>query len=119
MQVTDPVVVLTKARTSCEMRAVREWTAANYPDATISRSAEIDFDGMAPETLLVPVRAVWLPAVRQGERRVTLGDVLVLSGRWEMNGPGEGGARKKFEGNWINVMERRPDGWRTVLHTWN
>ncbi len=79
MQVTDPVVVLTKARTSCEMRAVREWTAANYPDATISRSAEIDFDGMAPETLLVPVRAVWLPAVRQGERRVTLGDVLVLS----------------------------------------
>lgn len=47
------------------------------------------------------------------------GDVLMLSGRWEMNGPGEGGAKKKFEGNWVNVMERGPEGWRTVLHTWN
>jgi ketosteroid isomerase-like protein len=47
------------------------------------------------------------------------GDVLVLSGRWAMTGPGEGGARKRFEGNWVNVMERSPEGWRTVLHTWN
>jgi len=47
------------------------------------------------------------------------GDVLVLSGRWEMNGPGDGGARKKLEGNWVNVLERAPEGWRTVLHTWN
>lgn len=47
------------------------------------------------------------------------GDVLMLSGRWEMKGPGEGGARKTFEGNWVNVLERRGDGWRTVLHTWN
>lgn len=45
--------------------------------------------------------------------------ILILSGRWEMNGPGEGGAKKKFEGNWINVMERQGDGWRTILHTWN
>ena len=47
------------------------------------------------------------------------GDVLMLSGRWEMKGPGEGGTRKTFEGNWVNVLERRGDGWRTVLHTWN
>ncbi len=103
MQVTDPVVVLTKARTSCEMRAVREWTAANYPDATISRSAEIDFDGMAPETLLVPVRAVWLPAVRQGERRVTLGDVLVLSN-----------PRRPLGAVQPLIRKRRPDSLRVV-----
>ena len=48
------------------------------------------------------------------------GDVLVLSGRWQMTGPGgEGGAKKAFEGNWVNVLERSGDGWRTVLHTWN
>lgn len=47
------------------------------------------------------------------------GDVRVLTGRWEMSGPGEGGARKPLEGNWINVLERTADGWRTVLHTWN
>ncbi|WP_082528558.1 nuclear transport factor 2 family protein [Methylobacterium sp. Leaf466] len=45
--------------------------------------------------------------------------VVVVTGRWEMMGPGEGGAKKKFEGNWINVMERQGDEWRTVLHTWN
>lgn len=46
-------------------------------------------------------------------------NLLIVSGRWEMSGPAEGGARKTFEGNWVNVMERRNDGWRTVLHTWN
>lgn len=46
-------------------------------------------------------------------------NLLIVSGRWEMAGPVEGGTKKKFEGNWVNVMERRNDGWRTVLHTWN
>jgi len=46
-------------------------------------------------------------------------NLLIVSGRWEMTGPVEGGAKKKFEGNWVNVMERSNNGWRTVLHTWN
>jgi ketosteroid isomerase-like protein len=46
-------------------------------------------------------------------------NLLIVSGRWEMTGPVEGGSKKKFEGNWVNVMERGNDGWRTVLHTWN
>lgn len=45
-------------------------------------------------------------------------NLLIVSGRWEMTGPTDGGT-KKFEGNWVNIMERRSDGWRTVLHTWN
>ena len=47
------------------------------------------------------------------------GELLLVTGRWEMSGPGEGGAKKKFEGNWVNVMERSNNEWRTVLHTWN
>lgn len=47
------------------------------------------------------------------------GDLLLASGRWEASGPGDGGARKVFSGNWVNVLERQGDGWRTVLHTWN
>lgn len=47
------------------------------------------------------------------------GDLLIASGRWEASGPGDGGARKVFSGNWVNVLERQGDGWRTVLHTWN
>lgn len=46
-------------------------------------------------------------------------NLLIVSGRWQMTGPGEGGAKKTFEGNWVNVLERRGDGWLTVLHTWN
>jgi uncharacterized protein (TIGR02246 family) len=46
-------------------------------------------------------------------------NLLIVSGRWEMMGPGESGTKKKFEGNWVNVMERSNNGWRTVLHTWN
>lgn len=46
-------------------------------------------------------------------------NLLIVSGRWEMSGPTDGGTKKKFEGNWVNVMERQGDGWRTVLHTWN
>ncbi len=47
------------------------------------------------------------------------GNLLLVTGRWAMTGPGDGGARKSFEGNWVNVLERQGDGWRTVLHTWN
>ena len=46
-------------------------------------------------------------------------NLLIVAGRWEMTGPVDGGAKKKFEGNWVNVLERRDGGWRTVLHTWN
>lgn len=46
-------------------------------------------------------------------------NLLIVSGRWEMTGPVEGGPKKKFEGNWVNVLERQKGGWRTVLHTWN
>ncbi|MBN4098238.1 MULTISPECIES: SgcJ/EcaC family oxidoreductase [Methylobacterium] len=46
-------------------------------------------------------------------------NLLIVSGRWEMTGPGDGGAKKKFEGNWVNVLEKRDGAWRTVLHTWN
>lgn len=47
------------------------------------------------------------------------GSTLILTGRWQLNGPGESGATQDYGGNWVNVLERRGDGWRTVLHTWN
>ena len=60
-----------------------------------------------------------------GDHKVTVksvlpkGELLVATGRWAMSGPGEGGARKTFEGNWVNVLERRDGAWRTLMHTWN
>ena len=47
------------------------------------------------------------------------GDTLILTGRWQLNGPGEGGETQSYGGNWVNVLEREGDGWRTLLHTWN
>lgn len=50
---------------------------------------------------------------------LTKDNLLIVSGRWEMAGPAEGGTKKKFEGNGVNVLEKRDGTWRTVLHTWN
>jgi uncharacterized protein (TIGR02246 family) len=50
---------------------------------------------------------------------ISRGDTLVLTGRWELNGPGEGGETQTYGGNWVNVLERQGDSWRTLLHTWN
>ena len=47
------------------------------------------------------------------------GDVILVTGRWEMTGPNPEGGKKKFEGNWVNVMEKKDGGLKTVLHTWN
>lgn len=47
------------------------------------------------------------------------GTLVIARGRWEASGPGDGDARKVFSGNWVNVLERQGDSWRTVLHTWN
>ena len=47
------------------------------------------------------------------------GDLAYVYGRWQATGPGEGGAAKQYEGNWLNVMERQGGEWRTVLHGWN
>ena len=46
------------------------------------------------------------------------GATLILTGRWQLTGPGEGG-ETQYGGNWVNVLERHGADWRTVLHTWN
>lgn len=47
------------------------------------------------------------------------GGTLILTGLWQLTGPGEGGEAQSYGGNWVNVLERQGDGWRTLLHTWN
>ncbi|HYH18510.1 MAG TPA: DUF4440 domain-containing protein [Azospirillum sp.] len=54
--------------------------------------------------------------VQQAE---TKGDMGYAYGRWQATGPGDGGAKKQYEGNWSNVMERQGNEWKTVLHAWN
>ncbi len=54
--------------------------------------------------------------VQQAE---TKGDIGFAYGRWQATGPGEGGAKKQYEGNWSNVLERQGGEWKTVLHAWN
>ena len=50
---------------------------------------------------------------------VEKGETLILTGRWQLSGPTEDGGTKDYGGNWVNVLERRGDAWRTLLHTWN
>jgi ketosteroid isomerase-like protein len=50
---------------------------------------------------------------------VQKGETLILTGLWQLTGPGESGQTKSYGGNWVNVLERHGDGWRALLHTWN
>lgn len=47
------------------------------------------------------------------------GPVTVATGKWALSGPGDGGAKAQFGGNWVNVLERGDNGWRVLLHMWN
>lgn len=47
------------------------------------------------------------------------GPIAVVTGKWQLSGPGEGGATAQYGGNWVNVMEKAGEGWRVLLHTWN
>ena len=47
------------------------------------------------------------------------GPVVIACGKWQLSGPGEGGATTQYGGNWVNVLERTGAGWRVLLHTWN
>ncbi len=72
-----------------------------------------------PEVLLGLKAKGWDDHKTTVKTAVAKDKLLIVSGRWQMTVPGDGGAKKTFEGNWVNVLERQPDGWRTVLHTWN
>lgn len=47
------------------------------------------------------------------------GPIAIATGKWQLSGPGEGGAIAQYGGNWVNVLERTGTGWRVLLHTWN
>ena len=47
------------------------------------------------------------------------GETVILTGLWQLTGPGEGGQSQSYGGNWVNVLEPHGDGWRALLHTWN
>ncbi|MFA5901062.1 MAG: DUF4440 domain-containing protein [Hyphomicrobium sp.] len=47
------------------------------------------------------------------------GPIAIATGKWQLSGPGEGGAVAQYGGNWVNVLERTDAGWRILLHTWN
>lgn len=49
----------------------------------------------------------------------TTGAVAIATGKWQLSGPGENGATAQYGGNWVNVLEKTPEGWRVLLHSWN
>ncbi|KAB1071815.1 nuclear transport factor 2 family protein [Methylobacterium planeticum] len=89
------------------------------PDATvIPKGAPVNGAGI--QSFFAGLKAKGFDSHKTTVNAATPKDnLMVLTGRWSMTGPGEGGAKKTFEGNWVNVMERQGNEWRTVLHTWN
>ena len=78
-------IVLADARTECERQVIDDWAKRTHPQARVQTVAQTDFERLPSTTDLVPARVVWLPPVRDGERRVSLADVAV---------PGLPGARR-------------------------
>ena len=72
-------IVLAETRTSFERRAVQEWAARTHPGVPVCDLGDADVSSLSSGTALIPARVVWLPAVRGGERRVTMADLLVLT----------------------------------------
>jgi len=75
-------LLLADARTATERRLVREWADRHHPGAPIlaldDRKLMLAMrDG---DPLVVPVRAVWLPPERDGDREVRPADLLLLAG---------------------------------------
>jgi ketosteroid isomerase-like protein len=45
--------------------------------------------------------------------------VYVVTGRWALVGPGERGFPRRYQGNWINVLDHDERSWRIVVQMWN
>ncbi|MFZ2511615.1 MAG: glycerol-3-phosphate 1-O-acyltransferase [Gordonia sp. (in: high G+C Gram-positive bacteria)] len=72
-------IVLAEARTDTERAAIDSWAAMHHPHAGVRTIGEIDVEELPDDTELLPVRVVWLPPVRAGERRVAAVDAVLLS----------------------------------------
>ncbi|WP_045835181.1 DUF4440 domain-containing protein [Hyphomicrobium sp. 99] len=91
----------------------------------------------APQALVIPAGGTAVSGSEIGkffadlkskgfsDHKITVEKVLgeeetqVATGKWQLSGPSEDGATKQYGGNWVNVLVRTGDGWRTLLHTWN
>ena len=80
-------IVLAETRTPFERRAVQERAARTHPGVPVCDLADADVAGLTPARRSSR-RGSWLPAVRGGERRVTMTDLLVLNPHRPRRGPG-------------------------------
>lgn len=75
----DKTVVLAEAGTPYELETIIRWAAVRHAGARVAELASAGVDKLPPDTELLPVRVVWLPQLRNGERRVSMADVLALT----------------------------------------
>lgn len=88
-------------------------------DALLVTNAKTE-SGEAIETFFSGMKAKGFEGHKIVVQSVTQkGDLVIATGRWEITGPSDGGAKKKFEGNWVNVLERKDGQLKTALHSWN
>lgn len=72
-------IVLADARTECEREVINSWAAQHHPGAKVQELGHTDLERLPSGTVLAPARVVWLPPVRDGQRRVSLTDAVLLS----------------------------------------
>ncbi|HYG85329.1 MAG TPA: DUF4440 domain-containing protein [Azospirillum sp.] len=128
----SPSVYAQDFKKSAESAAAKWDEAFNKGDAAglakmYSPKGTIQPPGSPPVTGEQNIQQFWATTIGKGfgQHKVTVqqadakGDMGYAYGRWQATGPGEGGAKKQYEGNWANVLERQGGEWKTVLHAWN
>lgn len=72
-------VVLTDCRTDVERDLIAQWAHETHPHARVTDVADLDVESLAPDVQLRAARVVWLPPEQDGQRRVTVADLLALT----------------------------------------
>jgi glycerol-3-phosphate O-acyltransferase len=79
MQAPGGAVVLADARTRYELDMIVDWARREHPGAKVVTLGTPAATNWPAEATLLPARVVWLPPMRDGERRVAVADLLSMT----------------------------------------
>src|SRR5579859_2203626 len=72
-------VVLADARTRYELDMIADWARREHPGARVVTLGTPAAGNWPADATLLPARVVWLPPMRDGERRVAMADLLSMT----------------------------------------
>lgn len=79
MPAPGAAVVLADARTRYELDMIADWARREHPGAAVVTLGAPEAKDWPDSATVLPARVVWLPPLRDGERRVAVADLLSMT----------------------------------------